>query len=342
MDSLKLIKMLTPEIVDMVEGRYSILKSISSLQPVGRRLLAEQLNVQERTIRNEANILKEQGLIKIEATGMSVTDKGEELLKELHTIYIHLKGIPELEKMIQKELNVKKITIVPSGGKNKSMLKDLGIEASRRVKEITGQSKVIGITGGTTMASVASECIKDNRKRDLTVVPARGGLGRNIYTQANSIAVSLAEKLGGDYRLLYVPDGLSEEALDYMKKNEDIKETLDLIESMDTLIFSIARADVMVARRKLKGDVLENLQNKGAVAEAFGHYFDISGNEVWEYKTIGISLKKFKNIDIAIGVAGGEEKAEAIVAIASLNKNMELVIDELAAKKILEIKAKKF
>ena len=78
--------------------------------------------------------------------------------------------------------------------------------------------------------------------------------------------------------------------------------------------------------------------DEGSVAEAFGHFFNIEGKEVWEYKTIGLSLKRFKSLEKLIGVAGGEEKAEAIMAISSLNANMTLVTDESCAKRILKIR----
>lgn len=338
MESLNLFKVLTPEIVDIIELRYGLLKSVYYNQPIGRRALSEKLNVQERTIRNEANILKEQGLLKIESSGMSVTEEGEKILSELGSLYGELKGIPGLEKKLREKLDIRSVSIVPGSVSSLDNLNiELGKETSKQIKSSLTGEDILGITGGTTMASVSEECIQENKKRNIVVVPARGGLGKDIYTQSNSIAVKLAEKLGGSYRLLYVPDGLSEEALKHMVENGEIKETLELIEKMNILVFGIGRADTMARRRNLTSDKINFLEETGAVAEAFGHYFDINGNEVWEYKTIGLSLDKFRNIDVAIAVAGGEDKAEAIIAVSSLNKNMQLVTDELAANKILEI-----
>lgn len=338
MNSLNLFKVLTPEIVDIIELRYSLLKAIHYCEPIGRRALSEKLDIQERTIRNEANILKEQGLIKIESTGMSITDSGLEILNELGEVYAELKGIIGLEDLLKLRLGIKNVKIVPGNADNSDIcLTELSKAASKLIKSALKDDDILGITGGTTMASVAKECIPDNKLRNITIVPARGGLGKNIYTQSNSIAVNLAEKLGGNYRLLYVPDGLSEEALIHMIENGEIKETLSLIEKMNILVFGIGRADTMARRRNLSEERIDLLESKGAVAEAFGHYFDIEGNEIWEYRTIGLSLEKFRNIDTAIAVAGGEEKAEAIIAVSSLNKNIELVTDELAAKRILEI-----
>ncbi len=93
----------------------------------------------------------------------------------------------------------------------------------------------------------------------------------------------------------------------------------------------------MAERRNLSKEKIEWLHEKGAVAEAFGHYFDIDGNQLWEYKTIGLSLEKFKSLKEAIAVAGEEEKAEAIIAIAKIKPDITLITDELAARKILSI-----
>ena len=39
-------------------------------------------------------------------------------------------------------------------------------------------------------------------------VPARGGMGENVESEANTICAKMAESAMGNYRLLYVPDQL--------------------------------------------------------------------------------------------------------------------------------------
>ena len=187
------------------------------------------------------------------------------------------------------------------------------------------------------MAVVAEETTLEKNLKNITVIPVRGGLGPNVETQSNSIAATLGNKLGGKYRLLYVPDVLEEEALNIILKNKEIKEAIELIENMNILMFGIGRADTMAKRRNLSEDKIDELIKDGAVSEALGHYFDIDGNEIWEFKTIGLSLDRFKTLESVIGVAGGDDKAEAIISVAMLNKNMTLIIDEAAAKRIDEI-----
>ncbi len=338
MEILELLKKITPEIIEIIEKRYLILRSISYNQPIGRRALSGELGFKERTIRDEVSILKNQGLLNVDLMGMYITEDGKKLLESLHSIYSNLKGIPKLEENLQEILGIKKMIIIPGNSTENSMvLRDMGKITSRVLKNIIQPKDIIGITGGSTMAVVAEEAIPDNKARDIIVIPARGGLGREVETQSNSIAAKLGQQLGGAYRLLYVPDGLEEEALELMLKNEEIRESVEMLNNMNTLIFGIGRADTMAKRRNLSEKRIEELISNGAVAEALGHYFDIKGNEIWEYKTIGLSLEKFKLLNNVIGVAGGEGKAEAIIAVSTLNKNMTLVTDESAARKILQI-----
>lgn len=315
-----------------------ILRSISYNQPIGRRLLSSELGIKERAIRDEVSILKEQGLLNIDFMGMYITDDGREIISQLQSVYSNIRGIPKLEEDLAKKLSIKKVIISPGNFSDDGMvLKDMGKIASRVIKKIIKPKDIIGVTGGSTMAAVAEEIHMDKKERDILVVPARGGLGVNVETQSNSIAAKLAQRLGGSYRLLYVPDGLEEDSLEIMLKNEEVKESVEMIKRMNTLIFGIGRADTMANRRNLPQEKVEKLIKDGAVAEAFGHYFDIEGNEIWEYKTIGLSIDTFKELDVVIAVAGGEDKAQAIMAISTLKKDMILITDEIGAKKILEI-----
>lgn len=338
MEALELIKKISPETTEIIERRYLILRTISYSEPIGRRSLAGQLNLKERTIRDEVSILKNQGLLNVDLMGMNITKDGKKILEDLHIIYSNLKGIPKLEEKLRELLGIRRVVIVPGNySENPMVLKEMGKISSKLLKNLIQSKNIVGITGGNTMAAVAEEAVPDNISRDVIVIPARGGLGPNVETQANSIAAKLAQKLNGSYKLLYVPDGLEEEALEAILKNEEIKESIEMINNMNILVFGIGRADTMAKRRNLSQEKIQELTINGAVAEAFGHYFDMKGREIWEYKTVGLSLDKFKELRNVIGVAGGEDKAQAIISIATLNKNMTLITDEYAAREILEI-----
>lgn len=338
MDLIDLEKKIVPEIVDLLELRYNILKNILYNEPIGRRGLAIKLNLGERSIRTEVNTLKKQGLITIENMGMYVTEEGKNLIDSLDDVIRELRGISELEKTLQKILNVKNVIVVPGNAdENELVLKDMGKTTSVYMQKFIKDDFIIGITGGTTMAQVAEEMPKGKIAKNIQVIPARGGLGKDVETQSNSIAAKIAKKLDASYKLLHVPDSIDQKTLEALLELPDIKEVIELLEKMNILIFGIGRADVMASRRQLSENKIELLKKREAVGEAFGHYFDINGSEVWKTLTVGITLETFKKIESVIGVAGGEGKAEAIMAVSSLRDDMTIITDEAAANKIIEI-----
>lgn len=337
-DLLELEKKIVPEILETLQKRYDILRCIYYNQPIGRRALSNQLNIGERTVRTEVDILKKQGLLNIEPMGMYVTNKGKDILEDLKDTVYKLKGLSDLEKSLEAVLMVDKVLIVPGNSDNNELvLKDMGRTAAKYLKKIVNDDYIIGITGGTTMAQVAEEMPIDKTASNILVLPARGGLGKNVEIQANSIAAKLAQKLGGSYRLLHVPDNIEEEALTALFKVAEVKDFVNIIKNIDILVFGLGRADVMAERRELAKEDIDKLLRNGAVAEAFGHYFDRKGNTVWQSMTVGLSLIDFKKVKNVIGVAGGENKAEAIISICSIRDDITLVTDEAAAKKILKL-----
>lgn len=338
MDLIELEKKIVPEIIDMLEIRYNILRNIYYNQPIGRRGLANKLNIGERTIRTEVHVLKKQGLLNIESTGMYITQDGKNVIENLEGVIRELKGISDLEKKLENVLKVKNIIIVPGNcDNNELVLKDLVKAASTYLIDIIQDGYIIGVTGGSTIAKVADEMPQGKIADDVLVIPARGGLGRDVETQSNTIAAKLAKKIEGSYRLLHVPDNIDKKTLEAMLEVKEVREVIQLFDKMNILLFGIGRADVMAKRRRLSQEQIDTLLDKGAVGEAFGHYFDIEGIEVWKSLSVGIDLDVFNKVEAAIGVAGGERKAEAIMAIASLREDMTLVIDEAAASKIIKI-----
>ena len=335
---LKSLRAIAPEAIDILERRYMILKTIAFRQPVGRRSLAVELELSERVTRSELDTLKGLRLLNSDNMGMYVTDLGLELLEDLDDAYSTIKGIPELTARVVKTTGIQKVLIVPGDSSASSLvLSEMGRSAARMLLQSLGSKDVIGVTGGSTMAVVADVISSNARYPEVTVIPARGGLGTDIYTQSNSIAAKISQALGAKYRLLYLPDSMGEEAMKLALGNEEIKKILDDIDSMSVLLFGIGRADAMARRRAIQEKKLNELMSQNAVAEAFGHYFDINGKDLWEYKTVGLSLETYLKVPKVIGVAGGTEKAEAIIAVSSIRKDIALVIDEAVANRIIEI-----
>ncbi|KXG78875.1 sugar-binding transcriptional regulator [Thermotalea metallivorans] len=337
---IALQKKIIPDLHEIFMKRYDILRLIHYYQPVGRRQLSSILGIGERVIRGEVALMKNQGLIEIRAEGMNTTAIGENTLEGL-SVFIHrFKGLRDLEEEVGERLQIKKVIVVPEMIQDGEIaLKEIGKAAANYLKSTVQSKMIIGITGGSTMAAVAEEMGKEQGKfQDVIVVPARGGLGKDVDKQANTIAAKIAGKLGGTYKLLYMPDNIDKNVFSTLSEDPVIKDVMEYIEKIQVLIFGIGRADKMAIRRGLSPAELQDLAQKGAVSEAFGYYFNRNGEIIREVNTIGVSLKKFKELKLVIGAAAGAEKAEAVVAISRLNANLVLVIDESLAREILKIK----
>lgn len=76
---------------------------------------------------------------------------------------------------------------------------------------------IVAVSGGALMAELAEMLPKLHMNVD--VLPIRRGFGRRIDFLPNNVAAHMAEKLGGKYHILQIPDGLSPEFFYKLKKN---------------------------------------------------------------------------------------------------------------------------
>lgn len=329
---------IVPELIELLEKRYTILRTIYFNEPIGRRALALQLNTGERIIRSEVNFLKNQGLVGIDSTGMNVTKEGEVIIDTLKSFIHELKGLSSIEDQIKSKLGFEKVIIIPGNiDEEPSILKEMGRVGAQYLRSLIHNDQIIAVTGGSSVAELVNNMSKISGLSNVLVVPARGGMGRVVETQANTVTANLANKLNASYRLLHVPDVMRSETLETMLDEPGIREIIDCIEKTNLLIFGIGRADEMARRRGLKESDMERLNKEGAVAEAFGYYFDRYGKIVERTSTIGVRFEDVKKIDSIVAIAGGKCKAGAIIATKTYNKNSTLITDEGAAREIIKL-----
>lgn len=334
---LELQKKIVPELVGTLEKRYNVLRTICHNQPIGRRVLAEMLNIGERTVRTEIGFLKDQGLIEINASGMTVTSEGIELIYKLNDFIHEIKGLSEVEKKIETFLNLKKVIVVPGDiEENPLVLKDLGKACANYVKDVLEDNSIIALTGGSTLKEVVEAFPKITNLSEILVVPARGGMGKKVETQANTLAATLAQKLNGTYKMLHISENLSLDILDTLLKEEAVKAVIDTIHKADILIYGIGNAVQMAKKRGVPQAEIDNLISKGAVGEAFGCYFNKDSEIISETTAVGIKINEARKIKTHIAVAGGHNKIESIISTEFNDINGVLVTDEATAHGMLE------
>lgn len=334
---LKLQKKIIPELVELLEKRYNILSTIYYNQPIGRRILANKLNLGERVVRTEINFFKEQGLIEIHTPGMTVTKDGEKIVNELKEFIHDIRGLSEVEEQVKSLLNIRKVIIVPGDiEKDPQIVKDLGKASAKYLKEVIKDNSIIALTGGSTIKEVVEAFPKVNFSNVL-VVPARGGMGRNVETQSNTLAASLAKKVNGTYKMLHIPENLSDDILETLLKKKNISEVIDCIRKADILLYGIGNAEHMAQKRGAEDSEIMKLIDLGAIGEAFGCYFNKKGEVVFRTAIVGLDINEARKIKTHIAVAGGKNKVSSIISTQLNNSNSILVTDEAAGKQIVRI-----
>ncbi len=339
MDSLGALQQLVPELAGLLERRYTLLRMIRSHGPIGRRFIAAQLGGSERVIRGDLDLLREQGLLHATSLGVQLTPEGERVLSQLQDVMRDVYGLEQLERKLAAALGVKKMIIVPGDcDKDPASKRDLARAAAEYLCGVLQDGQILAVSGGTTLAGLAEEVKLHGLRKRVTVVPVRGGLGEDIKIQSNSIAVALAEGLGGNYRLLHAPEDVRPCNLEQILNEPRIRSVIALGRRADILLHGIGTAEEMARRRGFDDASIMDLIAAGAVGEAFGCYFDAQGRIVRNTTSVGLRLEDLERIPLVIAVGGGKSKAWAVMAVLSRGYCDVCITDEGVARRLMSLK----
>ncbi|MFF2909166.1 sugar-binding transcriptional regulator [Paenibacillus sp. NPDC057934] len=334
---LEIQKQLLPDLMETLKRRYTILHQIMLSDIIGRRTLAASLDMTERVLRAETDLLKSQGLIEIESVGMRISDAGRRLLDLMEPIAKSLFGLDDLEEKIRTTYGLSKVIIVPGDCESSPFTKrELGRAGARALLGVLRSDDTIAVTGGSTLAEMADQLSPplSHSYKDAWFVPARGGLGESMEIQANTIASTMAKRVGANYRLLHVPDLLGEDAYQSLGLDSNIGEIVGIIRRSRIIVHGIGDALEMTRRRNLDEATVAEIQGEGAVAESFGYYFNEEGKVVHTMLTMGLRLEDIMRTEVVVGIAGGKRKAKAIHAMLRFGQEDILITDEAAAMEI--------
>ncbi|MEA4882603.1 MAG: sugar-binding domain-containing protein [Clostridia bacterium] len=340
LDVIALQRRVAPELTDRMVLRYSILRHVGYAQPIGRRALADRLCQAERAVRREEALLRSAGLVRVAPDGIRLTPDGEDILWDLAEYVRKLAGMSELEEIIKREFGLERAIVVAGDSDLDGVVKrDMARAGASVLREVIRDGDVVAVTGGTTMAAVASEAVEASGKRDVVVAPARGGLGEDVEKQADTVAAALAKKLGGAYKLLNLPDDLGSESAATVLAEPRIRNVLETIRSARVVLHGVGTAEEMARRRNITSAEVKQILGLGAVGEAFGFYFDAGGKVVYVTSSLGLRLSDLALVETVISVGGGASKAEALASVLRNGFSHIAVTDEGAARRMISLMA---
>ncbi|WP_302133869.1 sugar-binding transcriptional regulator [uncultured Dialister sp.] len=328
----------------MMEGaqeRYEILRQIHEASPVGRHILAVQTKLSESTIRKHIEKMEEAGLLISRPSGMSLTSKGESLVAPLAPYLQKSPSLSYMERKLESILSMEKVIVVRGDSdRSPEVSNEISQEGALVLLRILRDGHITAVSGGPEVAGIANALPALHMKVD--VVPARGGFGRKIEYLPNLVAARMAERLGGTYHLMTIPDGLSPELFLKVKKElPQLKVIDEMLAKADILITGVEDSRNAAEWMELPKDVTTRLAGEGAAGEALGLFTDIHGKVLYRMYNAGISGDDISSIPHVLIAAGGSHKGAAILAMARAGIRGTLITDEGAGNEILSLMAGK-
>ncbi len=319
-----------------IAHRALMMERIQASEPIGRRSLADALALPEREVRKAADALKAEGLITLTASGMQLTPAGRSLMPDILAICQIFSGLHQVEDELKLALGLAGVTVVPGDSdQDPHVLRSLGQAVAAAVRRYVRDGMILAVSGGTTMTAAARAM--EPMAQGLTVVPARGGFGSLAETQADAVASEMARRMGAACRLMHLPEGMDQETLSKAAKLPGVADTLRMMRSADMIIYGVGRADETAEKRGLEPGLMKLLDEKQAVGEVLGDFICADGQVVYRSATLSADLLADKPDATRIVVASGSRKALAILASVRSRPPHVLVLDEGAARAMLEL-----
>lgn len=289
--------------------------------------IAEKLRISKATISRILSEAKEEGIVTV----------------KVHNP-ISQENI-EIEKEMERRFALKEVIIIPSNSQNTlDIKKDLAKVAAGYLERIIKQGQSIGISMGSTLKEIPPY-IKNQRSNDFTFIPLLGGIGQiNIDLHPNQIAQEFAKKFKGNYKLLHAPAIVENmKAKEAFIKDSHVQAILNMGENVHIGVFgigSLSNTSTLLKSGYYSNEDIKSLRDRGAVGDISSRFINEKGQgEIFEFnnRVIGLSLEKIKNIPLSVGIAGGEEKAQPILAVLRGGYINVLITDLMAAQRILTL-----
>ncbi|MFZ7101771.1 MAG: sugar-binding transcriptional regulator [Peptococcaceae bacterium] len=285
--------------------------------------IAQKLSISRQKVNRLVKALIEEGIVEIKINGYE---------------NYHI----DLERKLEKEFGLQEALIVP-GVQGESTLEKLGMAGAGYLSKVVDDNCVLGVSWGNTLSAVAVN-LASEPKRNVSVVQMVGGLNlKNISIKAEEITNIIARKFEGAPYLMYAPavvrDTKVKEAL---KSDQSIKKIFNLIKKCKVALVGIgalSKDSTLFKENYLSCADLRELREANCVGDICSRYYDINGNLVSDHissRVMSPEMADLQNIDLVIGVAAGEEKADAIFGALKGQYLDVLITDNVTGEEILK------
>ena len=276
------------------------------------------------------------------------------LIKEAHQhniveVVIHhpFKSISSLSDALICNYELKDAYVVPNSGNNDDeAVNNLAYLAARVLMDNLHDGIMLGISGGKAVASTIRQ-IRVTHPMHVRVARLLGVTEEELDEGAD-LAQLLAGQLGNDATIIPAPLVMrSIDACRTIFQEPSVSTAINLAENADIALIGIGSLASgfpnLIKMGWINQDILDELEMAGAVGEICGKYYDRQGQVLdadFNQRVVAIQIEKLAQIDMVIGVACGEGKAEAILGAVNGGMVNVLVTDSDTARKLLDMNNK--
>jgi deoxyribonucleoside regulator len=198
---------------------------------------------------------------------------------------------------------------------------------------------VLGVGESYTVNLLAKSLIPHSYK-NLRVVQLLGALEGHIRPDNSFLTTKeIAQKLDGQGYSFSAPAKVNDKQIKKMllSNSPTFERIKQLWEECNIAVIGIGTVNREVQEHFLNQEELQELEARGAVGDILGFFYNIDGeivNADMEDYLMGISRERLFKIEKLIAIAGGPEKATAIIGALRTGAVDILITDEETAEKV--------
>ena len=334
-----LMNELSPDAMSALERRYNTLRSLSYIQPAGRRQLAEYTDMTEREARSETDQLKKQGLIQSDSCGMRLTSEGMRVLLELYEAISAISDKRDMELALASILNIKAVSIVSGDADQKNMVyRDMGARAAKCFQRYAADISSAAVTGHKTVEYMTNSRFISGRHVGLSIYPIRTAQLNSEDDNANNNCARLARKMGANYRLLHLGEWLTINEIEKRYQSAGVKEAVAGAMGAEVIVSGVNSFNSSPVFNAMSVRARESLLQEDACCELLGNFLKKDGKQINNPPIYSTAVEELGEARIFMLIAGGASSYDAISALACRLGNMHLITDETTAGALIRSK----
>jgi len=252
---------------------------------------------------------------------------------------------PHLEEALESRFRLSEAIVIDSDGGDDRLVRDLGAAAAFYLEATVRPEAVVGISSWSRSLFAMVDALHPNENgKGGKVVQILGGVG-NVSTeyQATALAQRLAGLIGASPVLLQAPAVVgSAQARSVLINDPAVRDAAQWFSRIDLALVGIGSmrpSSLLTSSGNIFSDrELQQVRKKGAIGDICFQFIDQRGKPIQSalaQRVIGINLVELKRARRVVGIAGGAEKTQAILAALKGAWINVLITDRKTAERIL-------